>query len=100
MTTLETRTLTLAQLWLQYRTTEQFADFFDYNDIGLPLAYAVANQIVEPLPIAIKMIDETWLLFLEMLGLEDTDGDLQEWTDLRDVFATAETYNGWQLEEE
>jgi hypothetical protein len=100
MTTLDTRTVILSQLWLDYRSNEQFADFFDYNDIGLPLAYAIANQIVEPLPIAIKMIDETWLLFLSLFGLEDTDGDLQEWVDLRDVFATAETYNGWELEEE
>jgi len=97
MTTFENKALILAELWLDYRTDEQFADFFEYNDIGIPLAYATANQIVEPLPVAIKMIEETWSLFLDGLGLQDSDSDVQDWQTLQQVFSTAEDF-GWQAE--
>ena len=97
MITFENKSLILAELWLEFRTDEQFLDFFDYNDIGLPLAYAVANKIVEPLPIANKMIEETWLLFLEVLGLDSEDEELYNWTTLYDVFETAQDF-GWEKE--
>lgn len=29
-------------LWMDYRTGEKFQDFIDYDDRGLPLAYAAA----------------------------------------------------------
>ena len=33
----------LAELWINYRDDEDFTDFIEYNDIGLPLAYFVAR---------------------------------------------------------
>jgi hypothetical protein len=61
----------LADLWLNYRQDEQFADFIEYNDIGLPLAYAFANEIAKPTGIAEQYIEETYSLFLEALEIED-----------------------------
>jgi hypothetical protein len=63
---------------MDYRTDEEFQDFIEYNDLGLPLAYAVASQLVEILPIAESYIDETFHLLLTSLDLTDTGFDSLE----------------------
>ena len=62
----------LAELWLNYRSDENFADFVDYNDIGLPVAYALDNEIVIRTEMSDKFIEETFELFLAGLELDDT----------------------------
>lgn len=61
----------LADLWLNYRSDEDFEDFVEYNDLGLPLAYAIDNEIVEATDIAATFIEETFTLLLVGLDLED-----------------------------
>lgn len=61
----------LADLWLNYRTDEGFTDFIEYNDIGLPLAYAVTNGIAEVNSLGEGLIGETFDLLLEGLGIDD-----------------------------
>jgi len=65
----------LGDLWLNYRASEQFEDFIEYNDIGLPLAYAFANEIAKETEIAERYIDETYNLLLEALEIEDEPFD-------------------------
>ena len=65
----------LGDLWISYRQDEQFADFIEYNDIGLPLAYAFANEIAKPTGIAEQYIEETYSLFLEALEIEEEPFD-------------------------
>lgn len=62
----------LGDLWLDYRGDDAFSDFIDYNDIGLPLAYCIAEGVVSNAPLAEQYIMETWELLLESLGVEDT----------------------------
>lgn len=62
----------LADLWLNYRQDEEFADFVEYNDIGLPLAYVIANDIVKSTDLAERFINETFELLLAGLEIEDT----------------------------
>lgn len=65
--------LILAELWMNYRDDEEFKDFIEYNDLGLPLAYGVANNLIESLSdTGITMVGETWDLLLGGLGVEDT----------------------------
>jgi len=71
-TTYSDKCLILADLWLNYRSDEQFKDFVEYNDLGLPLAYAIANSIVDNTEIAEKFVNETFDLLLAGLGIEDT----------------------------
>lgn len=61
----------LGDLWLNYKDDEAFMDFIDYNDVGLPLAFAIAQEIVSASEMATKYVNETWDLFLESLGLPD-----------------------------
>jgi hypothetical protein len=59
-------------LWLNYRNDEEFQDFIEYNDLGLPLAYAIDNDIVKSSEMAQKFVEETFDLFLASLETEDT----------------------------
>jgi hypothetical protein len=61
----------LSELWMDYRLDEQFKDFVDYNDLGLPLAFAVSEKIVSPNEAAIGMINETFVILLATLEIED-----------------------------
>jgi hypothetical protein len=72
----------LADLWLNYRQDDEFADFIEYNDIGLPLAYVVANNIVELSPMAEQFISETFLLLLAGLGLDEDETEYETLDDL------------------
>jgi hypothetical protein len=62
----------LAELWLSYRGDEELQDFLEANALGLPLAYAIDNDIVESSEKAQKFIEETFDLFLATLDIEDT----------------------------
>ena len=81
----------LADLWLNQRGDEQLEDFIEYNDIGLPLAYAFAEDLAKPTGLAEKYIEETYALFCEALGLPDD----VEWQSLEDMFAESQ----WQEED-
>jgi hypothetical protein len=72
-TSIENKALILADLWMNFRADEQFEDFAEYNDLGLPLAYAVANSIVPMTDKAKSFIEETFDLLLAGLEVgEDT----------------------------
>lgn len=62
----------LAEIWIDYRDDAEFADFIEYNDLGMPLAYAINSGIVEKTEQAKKFIDETFDLLLAGLDIEDT----------------------------
>jgi hypothetical protein len=62
----------LAELWMNYRDDEGLEDFVEYNDLGLPLAYAIATDIVSLSPRAAMYIEETFQLLLDSLEIEDT----------------------------
>ncbi len=71
-TTFEDKALILGQLWIQFKGEDEWVDFFEYNDLGLPLAFAFAEGIVNHTPTLEQYINETWSLFLEGLETEDT----------------------------
>lgn len=79
----------LGELWLGYKNDKNFTDFIEYNDLGLPLAYAIANGIVESKPLAEKYVNESFDLLLDGLGLEDN----VSWTSLDQMLS-------WSDEEE
>ena len=57
-------------MWIIYRTDENFEDFIEYNDIGLPLAYCLGAGLAKAEPQGEKYVNETWDLLVEQLGLE------------------------------
>lgn len=64
----------LADLWMNYRDDENFEDFIEYNDLGLPLAYLLAQNIVLKTDAAEMFINETFDLLLSGLGILEDPG--------------------------
>jgi hypothetical protein len=64
----------LAELWTEYKNDSQFQDFFDYNDLGLPLAYAISTQVISSTKLAENFVGETFDLFLDVLGIQEDTG--------------------------
>ena len=61
----------LGDLWIDYKNDVEFEDFISYNDLGLPLAYAISGGIIESSPLAEGFIKETFSLLIEALEVED-----------------------------
>lgn len=60
---------------MKYRDDDAFQEFIEYNDIGLPIAYFIDSEIVEPTPRADLYIAETFDMLLASLELEDNGFD-------------------------
>jgi hypothetical protein len=73
----------LADLWINFRDQEEFADFIEYNDIGLPLAYYIHTEIVLPTQQAEMYVEETFNLLCAALDL-DLDGDYETLNEMFD----------------
>jgi len=70
----------LAELWMNYRDDEELQDFIEYNDLGLPLAYFLVNEIVLPTSQSELYINETYDLFIASLQVAD-----REWESLDEL---------------
>ena len=75
-TNFETKAAVLADLWINFRQEEQFKDFLQYNDIGLPLAYFVNTELVKPEDRAKIFIEETFNLLCAALEI-NVDGEYE-----------------------
>ena len=78
MTPFEKQCDILAELWLNYRDDENFGDFIEYNDVGMPLAYLSNSNLATPTDEGKVMVEETWSVLLESLSLTDTGFDTLE----------------------
>lgn len=79
------RVAILAKLWIDFSNDPNFEEFFNYNDLGMPLAYALDNDIVVANEKTHGFINETFDLLLAGLELEDTG-----FTDLNDLLNESE----------
>ena len=80
---LENKITILAELWMNYRDDEDLQDFIEYNDLGLPLAYFLMNELVLPTKQSELYIDETYNLLIASLQVEDI-----EWTSLDELLSS------------
>jgi hypothetical protein len=75
----------LSEVWMEYRNDEELKDFIEYNDLGLPLAYAIESGIIDSTPLAETFVCETFRLLLTGLGIDEDYG----FDTLEDVFELA-----------
>lgn len=67
----------IGQLWIEFRNDEDFSSFMEYNDLGCPLAYMVAEGIVKELtPLGDEMINETFNMFLSLIEVTEEEIDV------------------------
>ena len=72
----------LGDLWMDYKSDKYFKDFIEYNDIGLPIAFLIDNELVDPSKLAKQYVYETWDIFLAALEIKEDLG----WESLEEVF--------------
>lgn len=73
-TPIEKQAEILSDLWLNYRNDEEFQDFIEYNDLGLPLSYAINSGIVPLTKKAETFVEETFTLMLAGLDIDEDTG--------------------------
>ena len=77
--------LILADFWLNYKDEEEFNDFVEYNDIGLPLAFMITENIVESTQVGEIYVNEAWELLCRALNVDSK----QDYDSLEDMFIDA-----------
>jgi len=93
-TTFESKALILGQVWGHYKDADELADFFKYNDLGVPLAFAYAEGMISHTPKLEECVNETFDLLLEALNIEDAGfDDLQDLNNALEVLADYENPN-------
>jgi hypothetical protein len=85
-TNFETKCAILSDLWLNYKDNEELADFVEYNDLGLPLAYLIHTNLVTVTDEGMPYVDETFNLLCAALGLDSDEEyiSLNELMELQD----------------
>ena len=63
----------LSDLYYNYRDQEPYKEFAEYNDIGLPLAYVVHNNLAEIGPEGRVFIEETYDLLCSAMDINPED---------------------------
>jgi len=62
----------LGDVWLNKRNEDEYQDFIEYNDLGLPLAYAYSNGMLETInPKVESFIEESFESLLVLHEIED-----------------------------
>lgn len=64
----------LDEVFMGYRYDENFEEFIDFNDAGLPLAHLINDGIVESTPMAEELIRESFGLLLELFSIDEDTG--------------------------
>ena len=73
MTELLNKCAILGELSADYEDDENFREFIEFNDLGLPLAYMISENLCVLTSDGERYIHQTWKLFLDFLNLEDAD---------------------------
>jgi len=76
----------LSDLWINYRDDDDFDDFIQYNDLGLPLAYLINTELAAVTDQGRIYIEETYNLLCAALDI-DLNG---EYNSLIDMFNKSE----------
>ena len=79
------RCFILSDFWLNYKNEEDFEDFVAYNDIGLPLAFMITEDIVKSTTVAEVYVNEAWELLCTALKIDSK----QDYDSLEDMFMDA-----------
>jgi hypothetical protein len=62
----------LAHLWVWYRTEQALETFVEFNDLGLPLAYMLSENLATVTESGARFVEDTFDMLLQELNLEDT----------------------------
>lgn len=70
-TDFQSKCIILADLWANYKDEKEMEDFMEFHDLGLPLAYMVAEGLAEPTEGGEGFILETFDNLMVAFDIED-----------------------------
>jgi hypothetical protein len=73
-TTFENQCIILSDVWMEYRDSDDMAEFMDYFDLAFPMAFSFSQGIAKPTEIGQSIIDECWSSLLASLGVKEDTG--------------------------
>ena len=80
----------LGQLWIDFRDDDNFSAFMDYNDIGVPMAYYLAEGLVTSLtPLGEQYVEESIDMMFKLLEITEAEVDGLEEINLTTVLEFA-----------
>lgn len=59
-TTFESKCKILGDAWLKFRSDPEWHEYISYNDLALPIAFALGAGIVAPSPLATGLVEDAW----------------------------------------
>ena len=76
----------LGAFYSNYKENEELQEFFEFNDVGMPLAYLASEGLCEVSNDGKKYIAESWDILLAFLGIEDIGfNDLEEFLSMANM---------------
>jgi len=89
----------LSEFWQSHKNDPKMSEFVEFNDLGLPLAYAINNEIVQGSDLATRYVNDTFSQFLEFHNISDQNfkslGEIREKLNIQDgthLVSTLEKY--------
>jgi hypothetical protein len=71
MTDTTTKAEIIVDFKQDYFDYEEYSDFFEYNDLGVPLAITITAGLAEINKTGIEVIDETYSLLCELVEVDE-----------------------------
>ncbi len=65
-----------------YRGDEAFEEFFSYNDLGVPMAVMIVNELIDLTDKGLEVIDETWEELCKTLNFANSEYDYESLDEL------------------
>lgn len=72
----------LVEFIQRYFADDEYDDFFDYNDLGVPMAVMIVNDLVTLTDEGKNLLNETYLEMCAAIGCDNN----ADYTDLDDMF--------------
>ena len=86
MTDFTNKTQILGAFYSNYKQNEELQEFFEFNDVGMPLAYLASEGLCQVSNDGKKYIAESWDILLAFLGIEDIGfNDLEEFLSMANM---------------
>jgi len=81
-TPIETKARIIAEFTAVYQPKGANKEFFEYNDLGVPIAVAMSSNAVTLTKVGAGIIEETWLQLCEVAMNGNPDGDYEVLDDI------------------
>lgn len=88
-TTFDNKCAILSAIWMEHRNDTGLEEFIRYNDLGLPLAYAIDNGIITKTSQVDDFISEAFGNLLDLFDVSDSG-----WNTLDEFWQTLDDISG------